>query len=106
MMLKYGFEYCGRPLLLDRVCRDSTPLILAAYCGNLDACRLLVQHKADLTARSWCPQITRAPHARQPHAQSCRDGTALQNAIMRNKADVVAYLRSTTSASAAAAAAH
>ena len=60
MMLKYGFEYCGRPLLLDRVCRGGTPLISAAYNGKLDACRLLVEHRADLTARDGCPQITRA----------------------------------------------
>ncbi len=52
MMLKYGVEYCGRPLLLDRVCSGATPLILAAYWGYLDACRLLVQHRADLTARN------------------------------------------------------
>jgi hypothetical protein len=50
MMLKYCFEYCGR-LLLDRVCSGYTPLLLAACVGHLGACRLLVEHKADLTAR-------------------------------------------------------
>ena len=59
-MLKYGFEYCGRPLLLDRVCSSRTPLISAAMYGHLGACRLLVEHRADLTARDGCPQITRA----------------------------------------------
>jgi hypothetical protein len=60
MMLKYGYEYCGRPLLHDRVCSGTTSLITAAYHGRLDACRLLVERKADLTARDRCPQITRA----------------------------------------------
>ena len=33
---------------------------VAAFYGNLGACRLLVERKADLTARGRCPQPSRA----------------------------------------------
>ena len=58
MMLKCDVEYCGRPLLLDRVCSGYTPLIFAACNGCLDVCRLLVEHKADLTVKNKCLQTT------------------------------------------------
>jgi hypothetical protein len=60
MMLKYGFESCGRPLLIDLFFSGTTPLICAARGGYLDACRLLVEHRADLTATNRCPQPSRA----------------------------------------------
>ena len=81
------------PAILDRVFSGATPLIGAACYGRLDACRLLVERKADLTARDRCPQITRALLMRgRPHALRCSDGTALDNAFRHERADVEAYL--------------
>ena len=69
----------------------------AADYGNLDSCRLLVEARADLSLRNRCCSRLRARSlcCRTPHTQRCRDGkTALKDAIERNKADVVAFLRS------------
>jgi ankyrin repeat protein len=74
-----------------------TALHYAAYDGNLDSCRLLVEARADLSLRDRCCSRLRARSLcrRTPHTQRCRDGkTALKWAIERNKADVVAFLRS------------
>jgi hypothetical protein len=39
---------------------DRPPLIKAAYYGRPELCRLLVEHKADLSASCRCPQPSRA----------------------------------------------
>jgi ankyrin repeat protein len=75
----------------------STALHSAAYNGNLDLCRLLVEARADLSLRNWCCSRLHARSLchRTPHTQRCSGGkTALKLAIERNKADVVAFLRS------------
>ena len=53
MMLKYGFEYCGRPLLLDRVCSDSTPLHRSAGNGSAATCDILLKNGADVNAKNY-----------------------------------------------------
>jgi hypothetical protein len=59
MIMKYGFIYCSGPcLLFDRVCSGSTPLHRSR--DGDDTCRTLVEHKADVTARNRCPQLSRA----------------------------------------------
>ena len=52
MMLKYGFEYCGRPLLPDRVCSGYTPLYWSAEYGNVDTCDILLKSGADVNAKN------------------------------------------------------
>ena len=74
-----------------------TALHFAAYHGNLDSCRLLVEARADLSLRSRCCSRLRARSLcrRTPHTQRCSYGeTALKLAISHKKADVVAFLRS------------
>jgi ankyrin repeat protein len=74
-----------------------TALHRAALNGNLDLCRLLVEARADLSLRDRCCSRLRARSlcCRTPHTQRCSYGkTALKLAIERNKADVVAFLRS------------
>ena len=74
-----------------------TALHDAACNGHLDSCRLLVEARADLSLTNRCCSRLRARSLcrRTPHTQRCRDGkTALKLAIERNKADVVAFLRS------------
>ena len=51
MMLKYGFYYCGRPLLLDRVCSRNTPLHEAATYGKVDSCDVMLKNGADVNAK-------------------------------------------------------
>ena len=48
-MLKKGFKYCGRPLLLDRVCRDHTPLHRS---HDKDTCDILLKNGADVNAKT------------------------------------------------------
>ena len=50
-MLKCGVEYCGRPLLLDRVCSGWTPLHLAARNGDVATCDILLKAGADVNAK-------------------------------------------------------
>jgi hypothetical protein len=50
MMPKCGFEYCGRPSLLDRVCSGSTPLNYSAESGKVDAFDILLKNGADVNA--------------------------------------------------------
>ena len=74
-----------------------TALHCAAFYGNLDLCRLLVEARADLSLRDRCCSRLRARSlcCRTPHTQRCRDGeTALKGATQWNQADVVAFLRS------------
>jgi ankyrin repeat protein len=74
-----------------------TALHWAANNGHLDSCRLLVEARADLSPRDRCCSRLRARSlcCRTPHTQRCSLGkTALKLAIERNKADVVAFLRS------------
>jgi hypothetical protein len=54
-MLKYGFEYCGRPFLFDRVCSGRTPL----YCSYFQhedlkaaTCEILLKNGADVNAKT------------------------------------------------------
>ena len=50
-MLKCGVEYCGRPLLLDRVYSSNrTPLHLAADKGDGATCDILLKAGADVNA--------------------------------------------------------
>ena len=49
-MLKCGVEYCGRPLLLDRVCRGETLLLLAADEGDVATRDVLLKAGADINA--------------------------------------------------------
>ena len=75
----------------------NTALHLAAYWGQLDSCRLLVEARADLSLRGRCCSRLRARSlcCRTPHTQRCSGGkTALKLAISHKKADVVAFLRS------------
>ena len=51
MMLKYGFEYCSRPLLLDRVCSHWTPLHYSAQYGHAATCDILLKNGADVNAK-------------------------------------------------------
>ncbi len=51
MMLTYGFKYCGRALLSDRVCRGCTPLHGAAVNNNDIACHILLKSGADVNAK-------------------------------------------------------
>jgi hypothetical protein len=51
MMLKCGFEYCGRPLLFDRVCSHCTPLHYSARNGKVNACDILLKYGADVNAK-------------------------------------------------------
>jgi ankyrin repeat protein len=51
MMLKYGFEYCGRPLLPDRVCSGDTPLHMSARNGDVGTCDFLLKSGADVNAK-------------------------------------------------------
>ncbi len=53
MMLKCGVEYCGRPLLLDRVCSHWTPLYLAADKGDVAKCDILLKAGADVNAKDY-----------------------------------------------------
>ncbi len=63
-----------------------TPLHHSAYHGHLETCRLLVESNADTTfRRSYVRQGPKDVRARH---------TPLQLAMQRNKADVVAYMRS------------
>jgi ankyrin repeat protein len=74
-----------------------TALHYAAYFGDLDSCRLLVEARADLSLRNRCCSRLRARSlcCRTPHTQRCSLGeTALKRAISQQKADVVAFLRS------------
>jgi ankyrin repeat protein len=74
-----------------------TALHCAAYYGNLDLCRLLVEARADLSLRNRCCSRLHARSlcCRTPHTQRCSLGkTALKLAIDFKKADVVAFLRS------------
>ena len=50
-MLRRGVEYCGRPLLLDRVCSGRTPLHLAADKGDGATCDILLKAGADVNAK-------------------------------------------------------
>ncbi len=52
MMLNYGFDYCGHPLLLDRDCSGWTPLhnVSRAESGMVDACDILLKNGADVNA--------------------------------------------------------
>jgi hypothetical protein len=52
MMLKYGLEYCGHPLLLDRVCSRGTPLHCSAEKGNVATCDILLKAGADVNAKN------------------------------------------------------
>ena len=45
-------EYCGRPLLLDRVYSGGTPLLLAADKGDVATCDILLKAGADVNAKS------------------------------------------------------
>ena len=63
-------------LLIHLFFSQVTPLILSAYNGFLEICRVLVASKADVAKRmqgGW---------------------TALGYAIQKNNSDVIAYLRS------------
>ena len=50
-MLKCVVEYCGLPLLLDRVCRGDTLLLLAADKGDVATCDVLLKAGADVNAK-------------------------------------------------------
>ncbi len=52
MMLKYGFEYCGCPFLLDHVCSGKTPLRRAAGEDKVDICEILLKNGADVNAKN------------------------------------------------------
>jgi hypothetical protein len=62
MILKYGFEYYGRPFLFDCVCRGGTPLHSASqWCpsssaasqlhGKVATCEILLKNGADVNAK-------------------------------------------------------
>ena len=51
MMLKCDVEYCGRPLLLDCVCRHRTPLFNAVNIGDVATCDILLKAGADVNAK-------------------------------------------------------
>ncbi len=51
MMLKCGVEYCGRPLLLDRVYSGGLPLYLAADKGDVATCDILLKAGANANAK-------------------------------------------------------
>ena len=74
----------------------STPLILSAYWGYLEICKLLVSSKADLAARDRCGRCQRCSRfsLNQSHPLACSAGyTALKWAMNNNKSDVVAFFR-------------
>jgi hypothetical protein len=70
-----------------------TPLHWSSRFGHLETCRLLVDSRADVTARTMCRSPSRASQSFS-HSLRCSCGTTpLKLAIVHNKADVVAYLR-------------
>jgi ankyrin repeat protein len=75
------------------VIRQKTPLHFCAGNGFLEACRLLVHYRADVSARMRCRSLhPRAPPFSPRHSLRCSDGrTALDRAM---KTDVQAFLRS------------
>jgi hypothetical protein len=52
MIMKYGFIYCGGPLLFDRVCSGDTPLHLSAGKGSVVKCEVLLKIDADVNAKN------------------------------------------------------
>ena len=51
MMQKRGVEYCGRPLLLDRVCSGETILHYFARKGDVAMCDILLKAGANVNAK-------------------------------------------------------
>ena len=52
MIMKYGFIYCGGPLLFDRVCSGDTPLHWSAENGSAATCDILLKNGADVNAKN------------------------------------------------------
>ena len=50
----YEAKLCLRKLILYLFFNESTPLHWSAFYGHLEVCRLLVESKADVTARERC----------------------------------------------------
>jgi ankyrin repeat protein len=97
-MFYQKFVFFSFPTFRNSISSPSggTALILSAYHGRLEVCKLLVSSKADLAARARCGRCQRCSRfsLNQSHPLACSDGwTALKYAMDNNKSDVVAFLR-------------
>lgn len=73
---------------------DKSPLHYAAYYGNLPAVILLVEHGSHINTGDTSDILDRLRHFRATNKNQrfFADGTALHEAILSNKPDIIAYL--------------
>ena len=87
----FWFDRCN-PLLLSS---QWTPLHESSYHGHAEICKLLMECKADVNARTRCQKCPVSSAHPRPHPPRCSSNkTALGYAIDANRADVTAHLRS------------